>query len=204
MPRRLREQARRIQTKIQTLNFFADAENVSGLILCRQLAKELERDCLLLQSGLGIFYARIHPESERLKKVAGSRHEQARYDAGYRCWACGRFGYACINTFLNRPACNLFVRSQMARKYPNRIRDMKKSKGNRPPKLKPPVLQEFNHHYPKCRVCNRLAEQRKEDWKEKQIEHYLKAKNRKRRKLAVYFNFHGVRYSEDYIYGWEE
>jgi len=201
-------QGRTLVLKIRILKFLADTDSISGALLFKQLTDQLRRDCLKLESAIGLYFARIHPASVDLKKIPGSRYEHKEHRADYRCWACKRFGVegkkGCINTFLNRPACKVFIPNGIIRKHPDRIHVLKKTKGNRPPKLKPPIIEQFNHHYVKCRVCQKIKGNARSSVHELQVRHYRKAKLRKQRKLMTYFAFYGVKYFEKYIFGWED
>lgn len=201
-------QSRRLAQKAKVLEFLADSDSPSGAILFRQLVDQLKKDCFILESAIGLFFARIHPASAETKKIPGSRYEREGYRAEYRCWACKRFGVkgerGCINPFLNRPACSAFFPNDVINRHPDRVKALRKTRGNRPPKLKPPVIPKFNHHWVKCRVCLKAKGNSRSSAHEVQVRHYKKAKLRKQRKLMTYFAFFGVRYSENYIYGWEE
>lgn len=201
-------QSKRLINKIAVLKLLADSTDISAMILYRDLVTQLKHDTLILETAVSLYFARIHPASIDLKKIPGSRYERKEYRSEYRCWACKRFGIegdkGCINPFLNRPSCSVFIPNEIARKHPDRLRALKRSKGNRPPKLKPPELPKFNQHFLKCRVCQKIKPNSRATVLELQVRHFRKAKLRKQQKLMTYFAFYGVKYSENYIFGWEE
>jgi hypothetical protein len=198
-------QTERLKRKFQTLEFLSDSKTIMGSITCRDMAKELQKDCLRLLGAIGLYEARVHPAPEAKRRIPGSRYERNEYRTRYRCWVCRKFGGDdCINIFLNRPACVKFTPNEVLRRFPERIGKLRNARGNMPPKLKPPIIPEFNQHFISCKVCDRISKGGKDNPVELQLNHYRKVKARKQKKLTVYFGFFGVSYSENYINEWEE
>jgi len=209
MKRNIFQKATRLSAQAYTVELLLSHGNSRSLTTAKRIVEEMERDCLRLTATISLVFARHDAAKEGTKKK-GKSYERKGPEAIYRCWSCKFFGDldTCINLFLDRPACRLYRTNQILKKHDSRIKAVRKGKSGKIPCLKVPKIKTYSEHIQDCRVCDRFYKKRSKRARltpnEKSSKHYRRYLNRRRKKVAAFFAYYGIRFRDDYIFGWEE